>query len=121
MASTTWRPVTALLGLAPPPPRASKRVETPAPVRSEALKTRDQVRADSAYRTARTMVKILAGFALLALVVIGLAATFGTQMDVATRATALVALSLQSFVVIVSAVVVNAIFDIADCNLRRER
>lgn len=120
MASTKWRPMTDLLGLEPPPP--SKKPVAPAepPPPSVAEQARKRVRTASAYDGVRRLIQILAGFALVALAVACVATLFARGLDSTTRLAGLVVLVLEAFAVIVFAAVLQAILDIADCNLRRD-
>ena len=120
MTSTKWRPVTELLGLAPPMPPVSRTPVAEPPPPSVAEQARDRVRAESAYGFARGLIRILAGFALVSLLVLALATLFGGRLDTTTWLAALVAFVLEAIAVIVIAAVLQAILDIADCNLRRD-
>ena len=78
------------------------------------------MRAGTAYGTARRLIKVLAGVALLALAIVCIGTVFERSVRTEVRLGALFVLALEAFAVIVSAAILQAVLDIADCNLRRD-
>ena len=118
MASIAWRPVTAVLGMEPPAAAAPAApvADDPEPTPEEAV--RNQVRQRTAYGTARGLIHLLAGLALFGLFVVSLVAVVAPGLDFGARLIILLTLVLESFAVIVAAAMLQAILDIADCNLQ---
>lgn len=123
MASPYWRPVTALLGMEPPPPTSApvpKPGASDAPPVPERLQIRFRLREGTAYSTARTLIVILAMVALLVELLVGMVWMANGPSNGAGKLTMLILVGLEMLATIAIAAFLQAMLDIADASLKKQ-
>ena len=121
-ASPSWQPVTDVLGL-PRPPKPEPTAVAGTPPVPPALAARTSVRAATAYSPLRTAVSVVAVIACT-VVVLSTMTAIGTVGHAATAgfvAIALCEMAVEVAVILITAGIVQALLDIADCSLRKDR